>query len=32
MLDDVLGIPDQLRDALWRVEIGAAGAGRRRPG
>ena len=20
MIDDVLGIPDQLRDALWRVE------------
>ena len=20
MIDDVLGIPDQLRDALWRIE------------
>ena len=20
MIDDVLGMPDQLRDALWRVE------------
>ena len=28
MIDDVLGIPDQLRDALWRVEGSAPGVRR----
>ena len=28
MIDDVLGIPDQLRDALWRVESARLRAGR----
>ena len=32
MLDDVLAIPDHLRDALWRVESARLRAGRRRPG
>lgn len=27
MIDDVLGIPDQLRDALWRVEGARLGSG-----